>query len=228
MAKSFVLSVGGSLLVTEKGIEADFLKKFCAFILGRSKRGDKFYLVIGGGATARNYIAAATATAKILRSDQDWVGIAATRLNAELVRAVFGPAAYPNIIFYPTKPVKTAKKIIIVAGYQPGRSTDYVAVLLAQKYKIETVVNLSNIDYVYDKDPRRFSAARRIEAISWPEFRKIVGHKWRPGLNAPFDPIAARLAAEKGLKVVVINGKKIKNLSACLAGKKYVGTRIGE
>jgi len=62
--------------------------------------------------------------------------------------------------------------------------------------------------------------------LSWSDFRKIVGGTWVPGANAPFDPVASRLAAKWGLEVVIAHGKKLKNLKAILDGKPFRGTRI--
>ncbi|MFA5154809.1 MAG: UMP kinase [Patescibacteria group bacterium] len=226
MSKTFILSVGGSLVVTKQGIDTDFLRRFRAFILKQIRAGHKFYLVVGGGATARTYIQAALTVTKADNAERDWVGIRATRLNAQLLRAVFGEAAYPTIVTNPTKPIRTNKKIVLVAGYKPGWSTDHVAVLLAKYNRIKTVINLSNIDYAYDRDPRRFPGAKKLEQVSWPEFRKIVGNRWQPGLNVPFDPIASREAAKHRLRVIILNGRKLPNLAAGLAGKRFKGTTI--
>ena len=70
------------------------------------------------------------------------------------------------------------------------------------------------------------SIPKKITGISWQNFRKIVGSKWTPGLSKPFDPIASKLAAEVGIKVIIMNGKKLINLEKCLAGKKFQGTVI--
>jgi len=226
MSKKFVLSVGGSLIVTKEGIDIKFLKEFRSFILKQVQAGNKFYLVVGGGATARTYIQAALAVRSVDNADRDWVGIRATRLNAQLLKVILGDIAYPTIITNPTKPIRSNKKIIIVAGYKPGWSTDHVAVLLAKHNHISQVINLSNIDYAYDKDPRKFSDAKKLETVTWPEFRKVVGNRWQPGLNVPFDPIASREAQKNKMEVVILNGKNLKNLGAYLAAGKFRGTRI--
>lgn len=226
MQKSFVISVGGSLLVTKEGINLDFIKRFRTFIKAEVKKGKRFYLVAGGGSTARTYIKAALATGPIKSFDRDLVGIRATRLNAELLKIIFGRLAYPEIITDPTKPSRIKEPVAFIGGYKPGWSTDYVAVLLAKYNKIKTVINLSNIDYAYDRDPKKFPQAKKLEVVNWQDFRKIVGSKWRPGLNLPFDPIASRAAQKDNLRVVIINGDNLKNLAACLADKKFKGTLI--
>ena len=226
MPKTFVLSVGGSLISSKEGINLRFLKEFHQFILKQVKLGHKFYLIVGGGITARTYIKAALATTTVSSYDRDLVGIKATRLNAELLKVIFGKYAYSEIITDPTKAVKTNKSIIFAGGFKPGWSTDYVAVLAAINNKIETVINLSNIDYVYDHDPRKFPNAKILKTVSWLDFRKIVGNKWHPRSNVPFDPIASRAAATHKMKVVILNGKKLKNLEKCLANKKFIGTIV--
>jgi len=225
MAKDFVISVGGSLLVPPAGINSQFLKKFSALILSRAKRGDRFFLVVGGGRTARNYIAAAKQAGKMSSAAGDWLGIAATRLNAQLLKTAFDFAAHPEIIIDPTKPIWTRKKIILAAGYKPGWSTDYVAVLLAKHNNIATIINLSNVDYAYNKDPNRYPDAQKLEKASWLEFQRIIGGVWRPGLNSPFDPVASKEASRQKIKVIIMGGD-LKNLAACLRGRPFKGTTI--
>jgi uridylate kinase len=88
------------------------------------------------------------------------------------------------------------------------------------------VINMSNIDQVYNKDPNTHKDAKPIEKTSWAEFRKIVGDEWVPGMNAPFDPVAAKKAEALGIKVVVLNGENFENLEKCLNNKPFVGTTI--
>ena len=114
----------------------------------------------------------------------------------------------------------------MAAGWRPGFSTDFDAVLLAKYFHAKTLINLSNIDHVCDKDPRKFPDCKKIKEISWPEFRKIVGNKWDPGMNAPFDPIASKEAQAIGLEVVIMNGQKLANLKKFLEGDKAKGTVI--
>jgi uridylate kinase len=115
---------------------------------------------------------------------------------------------------------------MLAAGWRPGFSTDYDAVILGKYFGAKRVINLSNIDYVCDKDPNKFPEAKIIKEISWDDFRKIVGDKWDPGMNAPFDPIASKIAQEAQMEVAILNGRKIKNLEKCLNGEKFRGTLI--
>jgi uridylate kinase len=126
----------------------------------------------------------------------------------------------------PEKMTPRAAKVLIGAGYRPGNSTDYVAALFAQAYGINTVVNLSNIDYVYDRDPHRFEDAQPLDHMSWKQLAGLVGDVWTPGANAPFDPIATKLAGELGLRVVIMKGTNLANLEQFLDGKPFAGTTI--
>ena len=99
--------------------------------------------------------------------------------------------------------------------------------MLAKTYGAKEVINLSNIDYVYDKDPNKFKNAKKIERINWKDFRKnIVGYKWVPGENVPFDPIASRLAEKSSLKVVIMNGKNLTEVKKALEGGEFKGTIV--
>lgn len=222
---TFILSLGGSLIVPEE-VDHKFLKSFVELITERTKQGEKFVIVCGGGGVNRKYNQAAQKVRPMSNEELDWLGIHATRYNAQLVRILFGKIAYEEIIINPYEKVVTRKPVIIGAGYEPGWSSDYDAVYLADTYKIKNIANLSNIDYAYDKDPREFPDAKKIKETSWAEFRKIVGDKWEPRMSKPFDPIASREAEKLGLQVAIMNGKKLKNLEKYLNGEKFQGTII--
>jgi len=224
--KTYIISIGGSLIAPEPGIDWKFLKEFRQLILQLIKKGNKFYLIAGGGRTSRNYVAAARRVVKITAEDLDWLGIHATRLNAHLLRTIFREQAHPQIIKSPTFRLVSREKIVVAAGWKPGWSTDYVATVLAHEYDIKTIINLSNIDYVYNKDPKKFKDAKKLAKISWSAFRKLVGNKWDPGLNAPFDPIASQKSEKLGLEVIIMNGKDINNIKNYFNNKKFKGTVI--
>lgn len=224
--KIIVLSLGGSLIAPQSGFDLVFLKSFKKFIENHIKNGFRFIIVCGGGYTARNYQAAAKQVGKLNSEDVDWIGIHSTRLNAHFMRTIFRQNAHAVVVKNPTIKLKWGKPILIAAGWKPGWSTDYDAVKLAELYGAKTVVNLSNIEYVYDKDPKKFKDAKKIEKISWKDFRKIVGDKWMPGANLPFDPVASKEAERAKLQVVVMKGEKLAELSEFLVNKKVNGTII--
>lgn len=224
-SKIVVLSLGGSLIVPSE-IDWKFLKDFKDLILKFIKNNHRFIIITGGGHTARNYQGAIMKVGVLSSEDRDWIGIHSTRLNGHLLRTIFRKFAHPRINKNPYNKFDFREKILIGAGWKPGFSTDFDAVVLAKEYGSKTIINLSNIDYVCDKDPRKFPDAKKIKEISWKDFRKIVGDKWDPGLNAPFDPVASKMADESGMEVLIMNGKKLKNLESYLREKKFQGTMI--
>ena len=223
---TFVISLGGSLVATEKGINLEFLKNFTAFISQRVKLGDMFFVVVGGGTIARQYIKAASSIVSSSAIDQDLIGIRATHLNAELLRVSLQELAAPEVITNPEKIIETKYPVVVAGGHQPGWSTDYVSVLLARNYQIHTLINLTNIDYVFDRDPKMHTDAKKIENINWRDFCSLVGDHWAPGMNTPFDPIASRLASSLNLKVAILNGDNFLNIINFLEAKEFKGTII--
>ncbi len=224
----YVISLGGSLINPTGEPDVHFLKKFIGLIRSGARRGDQFIIITGGGKLCRQFQAALKNVAATTSADLDWLGIHTTRYHAEFVRLCFGALAHPSIVTDPGKRVAGWKRPVLLAGgYKPGRSTDYVAVALAKTYGIHTVINLSNVDYVYTKDPRTFKDAEKIESASWKTFLKITGTRWVPGKNVPFDPTAAKFAAAHKLRVIIAGGKDMKNLRTILSGnKKFHGTTV--
>ena len=225
-----VMSLGGSLIVPNGGIDTKFLSDLNSFIRKElaEKETRQFFLVTGGGQTARHYIEAGQQVVghKLTRDDLDWLGIHTSRLNAHLVRTIFRDIAHPFIIKHYEIIRKVTEPVVVAAAWKPGWSTDYDAVLLCEDYGMNTVINLSNVDQVFDKDPKQFADARPLDKISWEDFRKIVGDEWIPGMNSPFDPIASQKAHELGVKVVVMNGKNFENIDKFFKGEPFVGTTI--
>ena len=221
MKEILVISVGGSLIVPDS-IDINFLLEFKKIILTQNK---KFIIICGGGKTARRYQEAAKNIVPSLKDELDWLGIQATILNAYLLKTIFKEKAYKKIIRNPNEKVNFNEDILIASGWKPGFSTDYDAVLLSKNFGIKKLVNLTNVDYVYNKDPK-FKDAKPIKEISWKEFRKLLPNKWEPGLSTPFDPVAAEEAEKSGLEVIVMNGKKLKNLENYLNKKEFIGTKI--
>lgn len=220
-----VISLGGSIILPNK-LDIDFLRKFVLIIREYVKKGYKFIIITGGGKICREYNDSLEQITKVTNEDLDWLGIAATRLNAELVRISFGDLAYKKILLDPDLIPNTEKPIIIGGGWKPGNSSDLAAVHVAIKVEALKLINLSNIDFVYDKDPRVFPDAKIIKTSSWNNFRTLLPDSWTPGFNSPFDPIAAKEAQAVGLELVIMNGKNIENLRNYLDGKEFVGTII--
>ena len=225
-SKTIVISLGGSLVVPGD-IDVSFLKSFKSFIEDEVKNGNKFLIIVGGGKTARHYQDALSEIVPADATSLDWLGIGALRLNAMLVRFVFGGLAHDEVINNGPDGIEGIEKSVIICGAQkPGSSTDLGSVVFAKKIGATRIVNLSNIDKVYTSDPRTNPDAKAIDDITWEEFRKIIPDEWKPGLSSPFDPVAAKAAQESDLKVAIINGANLENLKKFIEGEPFDGTLI--
>ncbi len=221
-----VVSVGGSLIVPD-GIDVPFLSTLRELVLHKTREGLSFFIIAGGGRLARRYQEAALEVRGDLdREDLDWMGIHSTRLNAHLLRTIFNEDAQARIVKNPTRRLSTKNSVVIGAGWKPGWSTDYCAVMAAKNLGAKKLVNLSNIDYVYTADPRKDPTATKIEKISWSEFRKLIPKEWDPGLSSPFDPVAAKEAEALGIEVAIINGTKLDEFEKYLNHEPFMGTVI--
>jgi uridylate kinase len=224
--KTVVLSLGGSLIVP-KEIDVNFIKQF-KNLIDEFTINNRAIIVCGGGMICRVYQKASDSILSpdtISDDDKDWIGIKATRLNAEMIRSLFGDKAYNKVITDPSEKIETNKNIIIGAGWKPGFSSDMDAVVLAKQFNSTEVLNISNIDHVYDKDPKKYDDAKKLTELSWKDYFDIIGTEWKPGMNSPFDPIASKEAEKAKINVKILNGE-IKNLKNCIEGKNFIGTTI--
>jgi len=223
-----VISLGGSIVAPD-GVDTDFLKNFVSliksFLETDSKR--RFIFVVGGGGPARRYQNAYREITESIKDEEaDWIGIMATRLNAQLIKAVMGEWCAQEVVTNPAEVAPLTGHVLVAAGWKPGFSTDYDAVLLAERFGAEMVINLSNIEKVYTADPKVDPNARPIDKITWADFRTMVGDDWVPGKNVPFDPVASRHAEKIGLRVICAAGKNLENLKKILCGEEFIGTTI--
>ena len=165
-------------------------------------------MVAGGGKVARKYIDAVSQIGKVSDSDLDWLGIAGTKMNAELLRIIF------------------KDKVSVVGGTKPGWSTDHAAMEQAKSLGAKEVIIAGDISFVYDKDPKKYKNVKPIPEISWTDYQKLIPKKWKPGLSSPVDPVAARLARKLGLCAKVLKGTDLSNFEKAIDHKPFSGTLI--
>ena len=224
-----VISLGGSIVAPD-GVDVEYLHKFTQVIgdLINADNERRFIFVVGRGGPARTWQNAyRTICGGVPCNDEaDWIGVMATRLNAQLVKAVFAEWCSQDVVTDPTVDIPLLGKVLVAAGWKPGFSSDNDAVLLAQRFGAQTVINLSNIEKIYTADPKTDPLAQPLDTISWADFRAMVGDEWIPGKNVPFDPVASRHAEQIGLTVICAAGKNLENLQNIINGKIFIGTTI--
>ncbi len=223
--ETIVISLGGSIVVPDLP-DPSFIVAFRELILSHVKKGKKFIIIVGGGKTCRRYQEALSNTIDTKVEDLDWIGIYSTHLNAQLIRMSFKDYAPLDIITDPSAVSSLSESVIIGAGWKPGCSTDMDAVLTAEEIGSNKVINLSNINYVYDSDPKTNPNAKKYENVSWTEYLTFIPNEWTSGMNTPFDPTASKKAQELGLEVSFIAGHDLESLDNYLNGKSFQGTVI--
>jgi len=221
-----VLKIGGSILYSGDKINRPLVMEYVEMINKLQERGVSLAVVVGGGRAARDFIGAADYL-NVNKSLQDWLGIEAARQNARLFCTAFSHA-------YPTPPTSYEElmaalmkfNLVFVGGLQPGQSTNAVAAVVAETMRADYIFNLTDVDYVYDKDPDQFSDAKRLEEISYSEFYEIISqNEQNPGTYALFDVVAAQVIGRSNIKLHFVSGRKPENTLAVLDGKK-VGTVV--
>ena len=224
-----VVSVGGSVLLTGSG-DSEYIERL-AELLRRLGADRPLVVTTGGGRTAREYIQLGRALG-LTEFELDEVGIEVTRLHARLVAARVGPPAParpPSTVPAVVEQLRTGSPVIL-GGTEPGHTTDGVAALVAVRIRAARVVNATDVDGVYDRDPRGHPEARRIERLSWPEFRAMVhaGSSGEAGQNFLFDRLGADALARAHIPLLIVLGRNLENLEAAVTGRPFRGTLVDD
>jgi len=217
--KTVVISLGGSILIPE--LDNNRIRDYLPVLTGIAAE-HRLFVVVGGGGGARDYIEVARSL-DIDEGTADEIGILVTRLNATLLIAALGEAAYPKVAESHSEAKKFAesKKIVVMGGITPGQTTDAVAAVLAERVRADVFVNVTSVNGIYDKDPKKFTGAKYFKTLTPSQLIGIVG---KGGLGAGshnvLDIIAARVVERSHIPLVVLDGTTPKNLSnALLTGK---------
>lgn len=227
MKKIWVISLGGSILLSEKNSKPLLLQfeKMLSKLYGKNK----FVIVCGGGAIARQYIHVLRKEHQSIKS-QSFAGIEATRMNARFVMRVFGKKAN-DLLPDTMKSVKNNlknNKVVITGSflrYRPNQTSDSTAAQIANYLGAE-FINVTNVDGLYTADPRKNKNAKLISEISWKEFAERAQKiKYKPGEHFVLDQNAAQLIKRKKIATYIV-GPKLGNLKNLIEGKSYKGTTI--
>lgn len=222
-----VLKLGGSLLYDDTGrILINIVREYAKGVDFIIEDGHSMVIVVGGGRPARVFITAARALGAS-EAQCDWLGIKVARNNAELFCAALGDIAYPKIV-ETLDELETAiqfGKVVLMGGLNPGQSTNAVAALAAETVQADILLNATNVDGVYDKNPK-ISGAKKLDTVTVEELSLILaGSGTRAGEYKLFDPVAIRVVARSKIPTVIFNGNDPLNFRQVLKGAR-IGTRI--
>lgn len=224
--KMIVLSLGGSLIIPDE-INIKFLKEFKRIIM-KNTRKNQFIIVCGGGNVARKYISALKSEG-INEKFQSFTGISATRMNARFINYFFNQDSEGGI---PVK-MKDIKKYlkkqkIVFTGaleYNPNQTSDSTATEIAQEFKT-IFINLTNVNGLYNKNPKEYKDAKFISKISWKDFYRMANKiKFKPGQHFILDQTASKIILKNRILTYVL-GENLKQLDNLLNDRKFMGTTI--
>lgn len=227
-----VVALGGSLLRPEVEGRNNWLMEMVRVIGARVESGAKVALVVGGGAPAREGIELARPLIEDV-SHLDRIGIAATRLNATIVREALSDGGVDVSEKIPES-IEGAvlelveSDVVVMGGTEPGQTTDAVAIRLAIQSGAEKCVIATNVSKVYSKDPRKNPEAEAFDELTHEELQKIVGPPGHTeaGISQVVDPIGVGEALEHDLPLDVLDGRDTRVIKSSLEGEEFEGTMV--
>ena len=219
-----VAAIGGSILLQD--YNAERFKEYAKLLKEQSEEHEIF-VVVGGGKPAREYIG----VVRDLGAGEakcDDIGIEVTRVNAKLMLLALGDAAYQKVPhnFQEALEYSATGKIIVMGGTEPAHSTDAVSAILAEYVQADLLVNLTAVDGLYTKDPKKFDDAELIEEITASDMMEIIGgNEVKAGTYEFIDMTAIQMIKRSNLETVIANGNEPQNLIRAIKGEK-IGTRV--
>ena len=201
------------------------LKKTVKQIINENNR---LAIVSGGGATARKYIKIARELG-VNEAYLDLLGIWASRLNAYLLAFILSDISYMKVPENIEEFIEKweSGKVVITGGFQPGQSTATVAALVSEAINADYLVLATNVDGVYDKDPRYHNDAKLIPRLDTTTLRRVLesSQSVKAGTYELLDPLAIKIIERSKIKVVVMNYRKLDKVLEIVKGKE-VGSII--
>ncbi len=189
-----VLSIGGSMIVPDGKPDIGFLKQM-AKLINESKH--EFGILCGGGSVARECANAARAVGAG-EYEADNIAIMSTKQNAYLLMIALlgeGIDVERKVFDSFNEAKRSERKVVVMGGTIPGITTDADAVLLGEAIGAKRLVNISNVDAIYDSDPKKNLKARKFSKITYEQLIALAvsSDKRMAGTNFVFDMLACKL-----------------------------------
>lgn len=184
-------------------------------------------VVSGGGKIARLYIE----LARKLGADEaslDTLGIAVSRLNAQLLLTGLGNIGYPEIprSLEAVAVAVESGKVVISGGLHPGQSTNATSALISEKVKASKFINATDVDGIYDKDPNRNPHARLFSKLSVAECIKLLSRENSQAGTYELMDIVALKVIERSKIPTVVTKADVDILRDIIFNHSTIGTRI--
>ena len=195
-------------------------------VLKEKASTDRVVVITGGGRTARKYVE----LGKELGVSNAWLdllGIEASRLNALLLASLLGELAYtpiPRSVDEVLQGLSTGK-VVILGGLQPGQSTNAVSAMIAELVRADLLINATNVDGVYDKDPSKYPDAKPLKEVSIQQLAEMLrSQDFRPGHYELLDAVALRVIARSKIRLVFVNAFKPETIRLAWELRQEAGT----
>jgi len=217
MSKKIVVKIGGSVLYDENlDVNFSILKKFKDWYIQHKEEYEKIIIVTGGGALSRNIqkkIQDNITGEEYLHS----IAMSVTQTNAAIIQGYLEDATsyIPKRLGDAYEFMNEEKsKTLISGGLKIGWSTDMDAAIFADMLDVETVYKISDIDHVYDADPKVNPAARPLVDLTWVEYSGLFnitdGSYQEANKNIPIDVTCAQFCLKKGISFFICGGDALK------------------
>jgi len=224
--KRLLLKLSGEALMGKAGfgIDMDVVERLARDIAEAVAAGVQIAVVVGGGNIFRGLAGAAKG---MERATADYMGMLATVMNALALENALERAKVParalSAIPMPTvcesyvrpkalRHMEEGRVVVFAAGTgNPFFTTDTAATLRAIEMDCQAVAKATQVDGVYDSDPRKNSGAKRFDRLGYAE---VLARDLKV-----MDGAAIALARDNGLPVIVFSIEEPGNLLKVLRGE---------
>jgi len=230
--RRILLKLSGEALLGSRqfGLDPDVLRRIAAEVRDLHTLGVQVTMVIGGGNIYRGLAAEGEGVDRVTG---DHMGMLATVINSlamqdslekldvhtRVLSAIeIRQVAEPYIRRRAMRHLEKGRVVIIAAGTgNPYFTTDSAAALRAMEVKAEVLLKATQVDGVYSADPRKVSAAKRYETITYLQVLK-------QGLKV-MDATAISLCMDNQLPIIIFNLAKPGNIRRVVMGEK-IGSMV--
>ncbi len=225
------LSGEGLMGNREFGLDAETVDRICQEICNVYNDGIEVCVVIGAGNIFRGVSGAASG---IERTSADYMGMLATVINSLAVQSVLESKGVPTRVqsaipmanvcepYIRRRALRHMEKgrvVIFAAGTgNPFFTTDTAAALRAAEMNCDALIKGTQVDGVYDADPKTNENAQRFDTLSYD---KVIAHDLRV-----MDTSAIALSRENGIPIIVFSIHEAGGLRKIVRGGGTF-TRVG-